>query len=524
MTELPKGWQLTALVNVIAHDGLFTDGDWVESKDQDPNGEVRLIQLADIADSTFVDKSNRFLTREKAAELNCTFLRKGDLLVARMPDPLGRCCIFPLLGEEKFVTVVDVCAIRVGTADIDDRYLMRVINSPTVRAQITALQSGSTRKRISRKNLATVLLPVPPLNEQRRIVERIEAMFDEIDHGVENLKKARATLGLYRQSLLKSAFEGHLTADWRARNADKLETPETLLARIQAKRDTRYKSALDDWQKALTDWRENGEEGKKPPKPKRPTDVAELDEAELSRAPSVPTNWGMGRLGLFVDWIEAGKSFKCLETPPEGDQVGVAKVSAVSWGEYDEAESKTCLDADKVNEDWFIRPGDFLLSRANTIELVGASVIVKNVTKKVMLSDKTLRLHFDSGEHRFFLHYLRSPFGRGEIEQRSTGNQESMRNIGQDRIKNIILPICSPEEQAEITRILDERLSAADALEAEIDAGLTRAEALRQSILKQAFSGKLVPQDPKDEPAATLLARIKAEKATKPKKRRAANA
>ena len=128
--------------------------------------------------------------------------------------------------------------------------------------------------------------------------------------------------------------------------------------------------------------------------------------------------------------LRAGKSFKCLETEPSTDQVGVAKVSAVTWGEYDETESKTCLDADKINENLFIREGDFLLSRANTIELVGASVIAKTVTKRIMLSDKTLRIHFTLEDHRFFLYYLRSPYGRTEIEARSTGNQESMRNIG----------------------------------------------------------------------------------------------
>ena len=227
-------------------------------------------------------------------------------------------------------------------------------------------------------------------------------------------------------------------------------------------------------------------------------------------------------MGLYIDWIEAGKSFKCLELEPTVDQIGVAKVSAVSWGEYKEAESKTCLDPDMVNETLFINEGDFLFSRANTIELVGAAVIVKKVTKRVMLSDKTLRIYFSSENQRFFLYYFRSPFGRAEIEERSTGNQESMRNIGQERIRNIVVPICSPAEQAEITRILDTRLTAADRMEAEIDAALSRADALRQSILKRAFAGNLVPQDPTDEPAPTLLARIKAERAkagkTKPRK------
>lgn len=138
------------------------------------------------------------------------------------------------------------------------------------------------------------------------------------------------------------------------------------------------------------------------------------------------------------------------------------------------------------------------------------------------LGECRLRIYFSSENQRLFLYYFRSPFGRAEIEERSTGNQESMRNIGQERIKNIVVPICSPAEQAEITRILDTRLTAADRMEAEIDAALSRADVLRQSILKRAFAGNLVPQDPSDEPAPTLLARIKAEraKATKSKTKR----
>src|SRR5690242_19759632 len=99
------------LSQIIGKDGIFVDGDWVESKDQDPTGSVRLIQLADVGEGKFVNKSKRYLTIEKATELKCTFLKPGDVLVARMPDPIGRACIFPELGEQ-CVTVVDVCIIR----------------------------------------------------------------------------------------------------------------------------------------------------------------------------------------------------------------------------------------------------------------------------------------------------------------------------------------------------------------------------------------------------------------------------
>lgn len=146
----------------MPQDGLFSDGDWIESKDQDPRGEVRLIQLADVGDGVFINKSARFLTKEKAYKLNCTFLEKGDLLVARMPDPLGRACMFSLEGKEKYVTVVDVCVIRFRDNSIFSKFLMYLINSPEIRNKIESYKTGSTRKRISRKNLAKIALPIPP--------------------------------------------------------------------------------------------------------------------------------------------------------------------------------------------------------------------------------------------------------------------------------------------------------------------------------------------------------------------------
>src|SRR5207249_2862114 len=89
---VPTHWALTTVENTTRDTGYFCDGDWVESKDQDPNGDVRLIQLADIGDGIYRDRSSRFMNKATAARLNCSYLKAGDILVARMPDPLGRCC------------------------------------------------------------------------------------------------------------------------------------------------------------------------------------------------------------------------------------------------------------------------------------------------------------------------------------------------------------------------------------------------------------------------------------------------
>jgi type I restriction enzyme S subunit len=111
---LPDGWSLSSIDDLIGAEGLFMDGDWIESKDQDLNGSVRLIQLADIGEVDFKDKSNRYMTFDRAKELGCTFLKQDDILVARMPEPLGRATLFPLTKLNGYVTVVDVAIIRPG--------------------------------------------------------------------------------------------------------------------------------------------------------------------------------------------------------------------------------------------------------------------------------------------------------------------------------------------------------------------------------------------------------------------------
>jgi type I restriction enzyme S subunit len=147
---------------------VFVAGDWIESKDQDPDGDVRLIQLADVGIGRFIDKSRRFLTAETAQRLNCTFLERGDILIARMPDSIGRACIFPGVGQPA-VTAVDVCIVRVDPDVLDSRYLVHYLNSSQAFRQISGKASGSTRQRISRSNLGTIEIPLPPLEEQPRI-------------------------------------------------------------------------------------------------------------------------------------------------------------------------------------------------------------------------------------------------------------------------------------------------------------------------------------------------------------------
>jgi type I restriction enzyme S subunit len=174
---------------------MIADGDWVESKDQDPNGQVRLTQLADVGDGEFRSRSDRWMNDEQALRLNVNYLQPGDLLMARMPDPLGRTCMVPE-NIGRAVTVVDVAIIRITRKDLNPKFVMWLLNSPGIRQQIEMLASGTTRRRITRKNLGTIDLPIPPIDEQNKIADAMEKQSSSL-----------------RRSLLQAAFTGQLTKE-----------------------------------------------------------------------------------------------------------------------------------------------------------------------------------------------------------------------------------------------------------------------------------------------------------------------
>ena len=170
-------WTETTL-GEVGEAGLFTDGDWVESKDQDPAGDYRLLQLADIGDGVFLNKSSRYMNDVQFKRLRCTPLRHRDILIARMPDPIARACLFPP-DMPVSATVVDVAILRCEDP-YSAEFLVLAINDVRFREAAQALLTGTTRQRISRSNLSKIIVNLPPISEQKRIVEIVSSMDDVI--------------------------------------------------------------------------------------------------------------------------------------------------------------------------------------------------------------------------------------------------------------------------------------------------------------------------------------------------------
>jgi restriction endonuclease S subunit len=210
---VPGEWKSKSIAE-IADDGVFVDGDWVESNDQDPTGNVRLTQLADVGVGEFRNRSDRWMRFDQAERLKVTFLKEGDLLIARMPEPLGRCCQFPKL-DNPAVTVVDVAILRLDSVQATPRFVMWALNCPKIHDEIEMLSSGTTRRRISRKKLGTIQIPLPPLEEQRRIVDVLEGQISRLDASLAAAEVIEKKASDLRRSLLHAAFTGELTKEWR---------------------------------------------------------------------------------------------------------------------------------------------------------------------------------------------------------------------------------------------------------------------------------------------------------------------
>ncbi len=335
--------------------------------------------------------------------------------------------------------------------------------------------TGTTRLKLTKSALEQIPIPVAPFNEQRRIVEKIEELFSELDQGIENLKQARAQLAVYRQALLKHAFEGKLTADWRKTHASKLESADQLLARVLGR------------------------------------NLRPLRAQDAEKLPPIPQGWAYTYLSN-VGQLARGKSKHrprnaafLFGGPYPFIQTGEVKAAGRVIRTYENTLSEEGLKQSKL---W--PEGTLCIT------------IAANIAQTAFLGfdacfpDSVVGFTAckDAVEPEFVDMFIRGVRTRIEAYAPAT----AQRNINLTTLENLVVPLAPVTEQKALVASLSAQLSILDQTEADIDINLQKSEALRQSILKKAFAGELVPQDPADEPAAALFARIRAERAAQPNK------
>ena len=396
--------------------------------------------------------------------------------------------------------------VRVNFPSMENQYAFYFLQS--IYQQINSRTKGSGTPHVDPDLLWNHEFPIPPRNEQRRIVSKIEELFSELNKGIENLEKVRQQLRVYRQTLLKHAFEGKLTAQWRERNADKLEKPEQLFTRIKCEREIRYEQQLNDWKVAFKKWKTEGQKGKKPKSPLKPKTLGSLSQSDLAKLPSLPPNWLWVRLGN-IGLVGTGA------TPLKSNSIYYSggDVPWVTSGILNEPYVRCCSGyvTEKALNETNLRlypPHTLVIALYGEGKTRGkcSELLIHATTNQAIAA---IVLEGNASNLRGFLKWFLTK-NYEIIRLNSSGGVQPNLNLG--IIENTAIPICSIAEAEEIERRIERQFSALDRIEATIDSEAQKSVVLRQAILKKAFSGQLVAQDPYDEPASTLLARIRVAK------------
>lgn len=393
---------------------------------------------------------------------------------------------------------------------VEKRYLYYCLQNQI--SELYAQTHGAGMVHITKKKFEATSLPIPPNNEQVRIVAKIEQLFTELDKGIENLSVAREQLKVYRQSLLKQAFEGKLTEEWRKQHANQLETADQLLDRINLARDKRYQEQLEEWEKAVDKWGKAGKDEKKPRKPSIAKALPPISKDELSHLPDVPTKWRFSRLAEIAQ-IGSGMSVSKNRKLTDPIDVPYLRVANVQRGQLILDEMKTMqVEKDKLNE-LKLNEFDVLFNEGGDRDKLGRGWIWESQIEPCITQNHVFRAtpYLKSEFHSKFISHWGNTFGQSYFD--AGGKQTTnLASINKTVLSMFPVPIPSMEEQEKIIIEIDRVTTIMDSFENKIEIALSESEALRHSILKKAFSGKLVSQDPNDEPASELLARIETER------------
>lgn len=487
MNELPKGWSWVS----IGETGEYINGFAFKPNHRESRGLpiVRIQNLTDESkalNTTQLDVpvdykiDNGTMLVSWSATLDVFLWQRGPALVNQH--------IFKVVPEEKVVS---------------KKLLFHWLKRSIQQLQKTEHLHGSTMMHINRGPFMAHRVPLPPLSEQTRIVAKLEELLSDLDAGVAELKVAQKKLAQYRQSLLKAAVDGNLTAEWRKNNPP-IETGAELLERI-------LKGRRACWEeKQLAKFKE---QGKTPPKDwqKKYPEPVEPDTTDL---PELPAGWIWATLSQ-ISWLDRGRSKHRPRNAPH-----------LYGGPYPFVQT-----GDIRHSDTFISKVESNYSEAGLSQSrlwptgTMCITIAANIGKTAILSmnacfpDSVVGLLPVSNEVsiRYVEYFMRSIQQRLEDEAPAT----AQKNINLEILEKVAIAIPPVQEQLQIVATLENALASARDNKISIERSFKQAAAQRQNILRAAFAGQLVPQDPNDEPASVLLERIRTERATqvKPKTR-----
>ena len=444
MSEVPRGWGSAKLKDLVElRTGPFGSSlhrsDYVE-------GGIPVVNPMHIEGGRIRPSSKHRVSEKTAARLSEFRLSPGDVILGRRGE-MGRCAVAQA-DQAGWLCGTGSLIARPGEA-ITSCFLQGLLSSDSVVKYLTAESVGTTMVNLNQRILLDLDVMVPPVPEQTRIVEKLEELLSDLDIGVAELKAAQRKLAQYRQSLLKAAVEGTLTADWRATHGVSTESDVKL----------------------PTDWAIKS--------------VEQVGDVQLGRqrAPQFHSGDNM------VPYLRVANVFE--------NRIEISDVKEMHFSQDEE-------------ERFRLRSGDILLNEGQSLELVGRPAIYRDELARACFTNTLVRFRakpelLPEYALTVFLHYMHS--GRFQKIAKITTN---IAHLGAGRFAALEFSLPPVAEQAEIIAVLGAQLAIVDEQRVAVMHGLNQAAAQRKNLLKAAFSGQLVPQDPNDEPASALLARIRA--------------
>lgn len=413
---------------------------------------------------------------------------EGDVLYGRLRPYLNKVCSpgFDGVASGEFLVLAP-------DDFIETKYLLYGLHSAQF-VDFASRKVSGDRPRIRFDEICEFELPVYSPPEQRAIVAKIEQLFSELDAGIASLKNAQEQLKVYRHAVLKKAFEGELTKEWRKQNV--------------------ISSPIDSLLRQLENARVNDAKIKG----KKLKIVKPITNADCSMLPTLPLNWRYQRLNDITLLITDGKHGDCRNQENSGYYFVSAK--DISNGKINYGQARQILKADfeEVHKRTDLQPEDVVVTNAGTIGRIAIATAEENTSrttfqKSVAIIKKPNSL-IDS---KYLAYQLENDVEQIKLASKGT----AQKNLLLGTMSELVMSICCIDEQHQIVQEIETRLSVCDNVEANIKEALFKAKALRQSILKKAFEGKLlsdrelqeVRSAPDWEPAEKLLARIQAEKA-----------
>jgi type I restriction enzyme S subunit len=451
-TGTPASWALISLKEL---------GDWsgggTPSKAKPQywqGGTIPWVSPKDMKTERISDSEDH-ITREAVSHSTASLINAGSVLIVTRSGILRH--TLPVAVSSVVVTVNQDLKALTPRNGIIAEYVAWALRAFGRDILNTCSKQGTTVNSVETSKLLSFEIPVAPTEQQRSIVAEIEKQFSRLDEAVANLKRVKANLKRYKAAVLKAAVEGKLTEDWRKQYPD-VEPASKLLERILSERRAK--------------WNGRG-------KYKEPA----VPDSSLVMA--LPDSWILATAEQFTSVITDGEHIT-----PQRSASGVLLLSArnvldgrLALADVDYVPRS---EYDRIAKRLIINPGDVLLSCSGT---VGRSTIApENLLFTLVRSVAVLKPLAKMGKYLSIA--LRSPLLQEQVSEKKT--QTAQANIFQGKIKTLVCPLPPLAEQERIVAEVERRLSVIEELEATVEANLTRADRLRQSILQRAFAGDLL--------------------------------